>query len=197
VNKGYRGFLTVLSLVILMLGLAVASEVSAQIISGDLVGTVFDKTGAVVPSAAVEAVNTETGVKHTTKANGGGEYRFNNLPVGTYNVSASSTNFATTTINGFTVELNKTSTLQITLEIKGAVTTLEVSGVAPALDTTTAQLSSTFEERQIAVLPSAPNGSGVLNLSLLGSGVATSGGVGVGSGPSVGRPASPQQQLHD
>src|ERR1700687_513310 len=169
-----------------MLGLAVASEVSAPIISGDLVGTVFDKTGAVVPSAAVEAVNTETGVKHMTKANGGGEYRFNNLPVGTYNVSASSTNFATTTINGFTVELNKTSTLQITLEIKGAVTTLEVSGVAPALDTTTAQLSSTFEERQISVLPSAPNGSGVLNLSLLGSGVATSGGVGVGSGPSVG-----------
>jgi Carboxypeptidase regulatory-like domain len=187
VKKGYRGFLTVLSLVILlMLGLAVASEVSAQIISGDLVGTVFDKTGAVVPSAAVEAVNTETGVKYTTKANGRGEYRLNNLPVGTYNVSASTTNFATTTINGFAVELNKTSTLQITLEIKGAVTTLEVSGVAPALDTTTAQLSSTFEERQIADLPSSPNGSGVLNLSLLGSGVATSGGVGVGTGPSVG-----------
>jgi len=169
-----------------MLGLAVASEVSAQIISGDLVGTVFDKTGAVVPGAAVETVNTETGVKYTTKANAGGEYRFNNLPVGTYNVSASSTNFATTTINGFTVELNKTSTLQITLEIKGAVTTLEVSGVAPALDTTSAQLSSTFEAREIADLPSAPNGSGVLNLSLLGAGVATSGGVGVGSGPSVG-----------
>src|SRR5882762_4762181 len=169
-----------------MLGLAAANEVSAQIISGDLVGTIFDKTGAVVPGAAIEAVNTETGVKYTTKANAGGEYRLNNLPVGTYNVSASSTNFATTTINGFTVELNKTSTLQITLEIKGAVTTLEVSGVAPALDTTTAQLSSTFEERQIADLPSAPNGSGVLNLSLLGAGVATSGGVGVGSGPSVG-----------
>jgi len=115
-----------------MLGLAVASEVSAQIISGDLVGIVFDKTGAVVPNAAVEAVNTETGVKYTTKANAGGEYRFNNLPVGTYNVSASSTNFATTTINGFAVELNKTSTLQITLEIKGAVTTVEVSGAAQA-----------------------------------------------------------------
>lgn len=182
----YRKFWTLLSLMVLLLGLFAVSQVSAQIISGDLVGTILDKTGAVVPSAAVEAVNSETGVKYTTKANGGGEYRFNNLPVGTYNVSASSTNFATTTINGFTVELNKTSTLQITLEIKGAVTTLEVSGVAPALDTTTAQLSSTFEERQIADLPSAPNGSGVLNLSLLGSGVATSGGVGVGSGPSVG-----------
>ena len=185
-NKKYRGVYTVFSVVILMLGLVAVGQVSAQIISGDLVGTVLDKTGAVVPGASIEAVNVDTGVKYTTKANDAGEYRISNLPVGTYNVSASSTNFATTTVNGFTVELNKTSTLQITLDIKGAVTTVEVSGVAPALDTTTAQLSSTFEARELADLPSASTGSGVLNLSLLGAGVATSGGVGVGSGPSVG-----------
>ena len=181
----YRSLWVVVSLAILILGLA-ATEVSAQVISGDLVGTVFDKTGAVVPGASLEAVNVETGVRYTSKSNGAGEYRFNNLPIGTYNVSAASASFATTTVNGFKVELNKTSTLPITLDIKGAVTTVEVSGVTPALDTTTAQLTSTFEEKQLADLPSATSGSGVLNLSLLGSGVATSGGVGVGSGPSVG-----------
>ncbi len=185
-NKKSRGFLAVLSVMVLVLGLAVASNVSAQIISGDLVGTILDKTGAVVPGASVEAINVETGIKYATTGNSLGEYRISNLPVGTYNVSASSSNFATTTVNGFKVELNKTSTLPITLEVKGAVTTVEVSGITPALDTTTAQLSSTFEERQLADLPSATSGSGVLNLSLLGSGVATSGGVGVGSGPSVG-----------
>src|SRR5580700_4268276 len=163
-----------------------ASEISGQIISGDLVGTVFDKTGAVVPNAAVVAANVETGVNYSTKANDNGEYRISNLPVGTYNVSASTPSFATTTVTGFKVELNKTSTLLFTLEIKGAVATVEVSGIPPALDTTTAQLSSTFEDQQIAELPSASTGSGVLNLSLLGSGVATSGGVGVGTGPSVG-----------
>jgi len=186
VSKGYRKFWTVLSVMALMLGLVAVGQVSAQIISGDLVGTILDKTGAVVPGASVEAVNVETGVKYTTKANDLGEYRISNLPVGTYNVSASSTSFATTVINGFKVELNKTSSLPITLDIKGAVTTVEVSGVAPALDTTTAQLSSTFEAGQIADMPGAASGSGVLNLSLLGAGVATSGGVGVGSGPSVG-----------
>ena len=77
----------------------------------------------------------------------GGEYRFNNLPVGTYSVSASTANFATTTINNFVIELNKTSTLQITLEIKGAVTSIEVSGAAPALDTTTAQITTTFDQK--------------------------------------------------
>src|SRR5260370_16365942 len=171
---------------VLVLGLVVVSQVRAQVSSGDLGGTVLDKTGAVVPNAALEAVNTATGVKYTTQANGGGEYRFNNLPVGSYNISARATNFATTTVNGFNVELNKTVTLQITLEVKGAVTTVEVSGVAQALDTTTATVANTYDEKAMADLPAAGQGLGVLNLSLLSSGVASSGGVGAGTGPSVG-----------
>jgi len=185
----YRGILTYLTVAVLVLGLAISGQVSAQVISGDLVGTVLDKTGAVVPGARVEATKVDTGVKYDTKANDVGEYRFNNLPVGTYNISGSTANFATTTINGFVIELNKTSTLQITLEVKGAVTSIEVSGTAASLDTTTAQLQSTFEAKDIgdsAIASSGGNGSGVLNLSLLSAGVATSGGVGVGSGPSVG-----------
>src|SRR6185369_8508972 len=155
----------------------------------DLVGTVLDKTGAVVPGASIEATNAETGVKYETLATEAGAYRFSNLPVGTYNVSATTANFATTTINGFRVELNKTSTLQITLEVKGAVTSIEVSGAPAALDTTTAQLQTTFESKvaaDSAIASTGGNGSGVLNLSLLSAGVATSGGVGVGTGPSIG-----------
>jgi Carboxypeptidase regulatory-like domain/TonB dependent receptor len=189
VKTAYRGMLWSLILAILVLGLAVSGQVSAQVISGDLVGTVLDKTGAVVPGARVEATKTDTGVKYETKANESGEYRFNNLPVGVYSISASTANFATTTINGFKVELNKTSTLAITLEVKGAVTSIEVSGAAAALDTTTSQLQSTFESKDIsdsAIASTGGNGSGVLNLSLLSAGVGTSGGVGVGSGPSVG-----------
>jgi hypothetical protein len=189
VKTAYRGMLWSLILATLVLGLALSGQVSAQVISGDLVGTVLDKTGAVVPGARVEATKTDTGVKYETKANENGEYRFNNLPIGAYSVSASTANFATTTINGFTVELNKTSTLAITLEVKGAVTSIEVSGAAAALDTTTSQLQSTFESKDIAdsaIASTGGTGSGVLNLSLLSAGVGTSGGVGVGSGPSVG-----------
>lgn len=188
-KKAYRGLLTFLSVAVLVVGLAMCGQVSAQIISGDLVGTILDKTGAVVPGARVEATKADTGVKYQTKANEVGEYRFNNLPVGIYSVSASTANFATTTINGFAVELNKTTTLQITLEVKGAVTSIEVSGTAAALDTTTAQVQSTFDAKDIgdsALSATGGNGSGVLNLSLLSAGVATAGGVGAGSGPSVG-----------
>ena len=185
-NQGFRRFLLFSCLAVMALSLAIVGGVSAQIISGDLVGTVLDKTGAAVPGAHIEAVNVDTGAKLETDANDSGEYRLNNLPVGTYNVSASSASFGTTTINGVKIQLNNTLTQQITLEIKGAVTSIEVSGVAATLDTTTAQVQSTFETKEIADLPSASTGSGVLNLSLLSSGVASSGGVGVGTGPSVG-----------
>lgn len=162
------------------------SNTKAQLISGDLVGTVLDKSGAAVPAASIEAANVATGVKYTTTANAAGEYRFTNLPVGSYNVSASAANFATTTVSAFQVELNKTVTLPITLEVKGVANTIEVSGAAQPLDTTTAQVTNDFSSLQVENLPSATTGSGVLNLSLLDAGVATSGGVGVGTGPSVG-----------
>ncbi|MGA2418705.1 MAG: carboxypeptidase-like regulatory domain-containing protein, partial [Candidatus Acidiferrum sp.] len=187
-KSSVRRGLVSLGLVVLLLGSVAIVPVSAQVISGDVVGTILDKTGATVAGATVEALNVNTGVKYATQANENGEYRFNNLPIATYNVTASSPNFASTTVSGFVVELNKTSTLQITLEIKGAVTSVEVSGQAAALDTTTAQISSTFDQRLAADLPttSTNGGSGVLNLSLLSAGVGTSGSTGAGSGPTVG-----------
>jgi len=185
-NKGYRNFLGWLSVVVLVVGLLVAGTAQSQVISGDIVGTVYDKTGAAVPNVKISLTNVATGVTHETTTNSNGEYRFSNLPIGTYDVQASATNFATTKISGYKVELNKASTLPITLELSTATTSIEVVGGTTSLDTTTAQLSTTFEDQAASVLPSATTGSGVLNLSLLSSGVASSGGVGAGAGPSVG-----------
>ena len=185
-RKQHRNLFVWVGVVALLAVLALGVQVSAQVISGDLVGTVFDKTGAVVPNASIEAVNVGTGEKYSATANEAGEYRFTNLPVGSYNVSAESSNFAKTTVNNFKIELNKTSTLPITLEVKGAQTSIEVSGAPVALDTTTATLSNTFDNRYSEDLPAASIGNGVLNLSLLSSGVASSGGVGAGTGPSIG-----------
>jgi len=186
VRKLHQNLFTWIGLCVLLTVLALGVQVSAQVISGDLVGTVYDKSGSVVPNATVEALNVATGVKYAATTNESGEYRLTNLPVGTYNVSGQARDFATVTISSFKVELNKTSTLPIVLEVKGAQATIEVSGASVALDTTTATLANTFEDRFSSDLPSATVGNGVLNLSLLGSGVASSGGVGAGTGPSIG-----------
>ena len=63
---------------------------------------------------------------------------------------------------------------------------MEVTEAPAVIDTTTAQVQNTFEAKQAEDLPIASAGSGVYNLALLNAGVTSSGGVGVGSGPSVG-----------
>ena len=173
----------VLVLVVLLFAAAFAF---GQAISGDLVGTVVDKSGAVVPNVTIVVTNEATGVKATTTSNASGEYRFNNLLPGVYDITASAGGFGTSTIKGFVVELNKTATARITMQLGQVATTVEVTETTPPIDTTTAQVQTTYEIKQAQDLPSASVGLGVLNLSLLQAGVATTGGLGAGTGPSVG-----------
>ncbi len=157
-----------------------------QAISGDIVGTITDQHGAAIPNATVTATNTATGVKSMTQSNASGEYRFNNLAIGNYDLSAGSAGFASSMLENFKVELNKTVTGNLVLSVSGGTTTVEVADAAPAIDTTTSQLQTTYDQKQARDIPSAAIGLGVLNLSLLSSGVANSGGIGAGEGPSVG-----------
>ena len=160
----------------------------AQAISGNVVGTVMDSTGAAVAGADVIGINTATGISANAKTNNTGQYRFDNLPIGGYRFTVKAAGFRTTTESA-DVELNRTGTVNVTLTPGAASETVEVSGEAPIIDTTTAQVTNNYDERSISDLPATSGngfGIGVLNLSLYSSGVASNGGVGVGTGPSVG-----------
>jgi hypothetical protein len=158
----------------------------AQAISGDLVGTIQDPSGAGVPAAAVAVINDATNIRNSATANNAGEYRLTNLPAGTYTLTASGTGFGTSTLKGVTVKLNTTSTANLMLQLSATSTTIEVSTATAQIDTTTAQIQSTYTTRQAQDLPITGIGMGVLNLSLLQAGVATTGGAGMGRGPSIG-----------
>ncbi len=165
--------------------LALASVFAlGQAISGDLAGTVRDGSGAVLANVTVEATNIATGQKLTQQTTSVGEYHFANLPVGHYKVDVNANNLS----GGFAdveVQLNKTATANVVAQVAGTGTTVEVTGQTESIDTTTAQIQNTYELKQTQDLPSASVGLGVLNLSLLDAGVASSGGIGVGTGPSV------------
>ncbi|MBZ5684502.1 MAG: carboxypeptidase regulatory-like domain-containing protein [Acidobacteriia bacterium] len=156
-----------------------------QAIDGNVVGTITDASGAAVVGADVTVTNVATNVSATTKTNGSGEYRFEHLLNGTYRVSVKMTGFKTIS-EQVDIEVSKTATRNISLQPGAASETIEVSGTPPTLDTTTAQIQSTYELRETQDLPTSSTGLGVLNLSLLQAGVGTSGGLGAGTGPSVG-----------
>jgi len=171
---------------VLLCAWAVSSTLVGQVISGDMVGTITDASGAAVPNVTVTATNDGTGVRTTVAGNAAGEYRFTNLLAGTYTLSATAAGFATTTLRNVAVVLNTTATQNMTLQVGQVATSVEVQEAAVTIDTSTAQIQNTFTAKQVQDLPVTAIGNGVINLSLLDAGVASAGGVGVGTGPSIG-----------
>ena len=167
------------------LGTGILAE--AQSTSGDLVGSVMDATGAVIPGASVDVVDEATGVRIARQTEPNGQYRFTNLHIGTYDLTVSAPGFTTATLKGLAVELNKTATQNVTLSVAQVSQTTAVVEAEQPIDTSTAQIQTNFSSKLAADLPIASFAAGgVLNLSLLSAGVANAGAVGIGEGPSVG-----------
>ena len=164
--------------------------VFGQAVSGDITGTVVDATGAVIPGVLLVAENEATGVKTSATTAVEGGYRLSNLAVGNYTLTASGAGFSTLHLKDVSVQLSTTVTQNLTLQVTGNSTIVDVTSAAAALDTTTAQIQTSFDSKQLSDLPIAAasrtiNGAGIWNLSLLGAGVASQGGVGQGVGPSI------------
>lgn len=177
-------FIALLLAVFGLLALGVGNAFG-QDITGAVVGTIVDTQGAVLVGVEVTATNVATNLSATATTGSSGQYRFDNLLAGTYKISAKITGFKSLT-EQVDVELNKTTTRNLSLSPGATSETIEVSGTPPTIDTTTSQLQTTYESQILQDLPSATIGSGVLNASLLQAGVGSTGGLGAGSGPSVG-----------
>src|SRR6202035_3351806 len=128
-----------------LLGLIAVSSSGAfgQAISGNLVGTVIDSSGAVVPNASVEATKIDTGITTTTTTGSTGAYRFENLPVGTYRIVVKSGGFKTA-VQQVDVVLNQTGTMNVTMALGATSETVEVSGVAATIHTSGAQIHARY-----------------------------------------------------
>jgi hypothetical protein len=163
-----------------------ASFAFGQATSGAIVGTVKDATGAVIPNATVTAVNAATGVSTTAKSGRAGDYSLENLLPGNYNVTFTASGFGAYKLSGLEIDLGKTSTEDVNL-IVSSNSSVEVEAFAGVtLDTTSNNLTTNLTSEELSILPTASVGNGVLNASLLAPNVASGGGAGIGTGPSVG-----------
>lgn len=173
-----------LLLVLILAGLSAVAY--GQATDGNITGTVMDESGAVIGAATVELENIATGVKRATRSDDTGVYRFNNVLVGNYNVTARADGFQPATLGNVNVAMNRTITANLSLKVGEVSTQVEVVEAAAQIDTTSATIGSAFESEQAIYNPAMNLALGVYNLALLSAGVASSGGVGLGEGPSVG-----------
>src|SRR6266404_5007580 len=158
----------------------VVALLQGQGIDSTLIGTVTDSSGAAVPRSQVTATNRDTGVITSASTDGIGQFRIEHLRVGFYDVAASASGFAPRTIENVVLQLNHTVNLDFPLELATASTTVQVVDAAAPIDSGSSHLQTTFDARSLITIPAAAlgTGSGFLNLSLLGGGVASSGGLG-------------------
>ncbi len=160
--------------------------VLAQSVDGTVTGRVNDPSGAVVASATVTATSEATGARYTTTTTAAGEYRLDHVAIGVYEVKADKTGFAALPVSKVVVDLNRVVTQNLGLALASATTSTVTVEAGTSLDEATSQLQSNYESIQLVNIPTAASGNGVINLSLLGAGVGSSGGLGVGIGPAVG-----------
>ena len=84
-----------------------ASAVWAQGVTGSILGSVEDATGARVPGAAVAVTNMATGESRSAKADAEGNYLFPALSIGRYSLRAEAAGFKTFVSEGITLEVNQ------------------------------------------------------------------------------------------
>jgi len=172
--------LTVGIISVLLVAAMMAPSLTAQsLISGDIVGTVTDPSGAVIPNASVELKSLDTGATQSGTTNATGFYRFSLLKPGNYRVAVKESGFATEEVSAV-VNVGQSTTANVSMKVSTTAQTIEVTGAPPIVDTTTASISTAFTQREFANLPSP--GGDITNIAQTAPGVLLNTGITAGGG---------------
>ena len=133
----------------MLLAFPLASIARAQVTSATIVGTITDSSGAALPGATVTARNVDTGFNRTVPSNESGAYRLEFLPIGNYTVEVMLSGFKTATRSGVVLNVNDTAKVDASLALGGVAETVNVEADAPAVNTSTSDISKTIDAAAI------------------------------------------------
>lgn len=125
----------------------------AQFDSGALVGAVRDERGGLVEGAKVTAQNLQTGVTASTTTTAAGEYLFPTLRIGSYQITASKTGFASASATQVSLTVNDRQRVDLVLRVGQVSEVITVQESTPLLETDTSSRGQVMTAKQIVELP--------------------------------------------
>lgn len=150
--KSLRWTLAVCALV-----LAFQVSADAQAVTGTVLGTVQDASGAVVVNAKVTLTEMNTNVSRTAMSNTSGNYTFPDIPEGNYSVTVEAPGFKKEIRQNLNVAINTSTRVDVQLQPGNLSQSIEVTAAAPPLQTDRADTTVSISAVQAEALPLSDN----------------------------------------
>jgi hypothetical protein len=146
-------FLGLLAILLCLTG--ITGTLYGQAVSGTIVGTITDPTGAAVANAQITITLVGQSDVHTSVTNESGNFTEPNLPPGTYTISVTAQGFKKSTQENISLLTNTTSRVDLALATGAVTDTVTVTTAPPELQTDRADISTNIEAHSIENLPLA------------------------------------------
>jgi hypothetical protein len=141
--------------IVMAMGLAViANDATAQQGTAEIRGRVVDQSSAALPGATVVVRNQASGIYRQGISTGDGTYFLTGVTPGVYELTAELTGFKKYARKDIRLEVGKTASVDVQLEVGGLSEELTISAEAPIVDVTSKEVGGNITNRELISLPS-------------------------------------------
>jgi Carboxypeptidase regulatory-like domain/TonB dependent receptor/TonB-dependent Receptor Plug Domain len=154
-----------------LLVLCITCRAFAQFSAATVTGVVQDSSKAGITDAKLKLINTQTGTENDSNTDQEGGFLLPGVIPGTYTLQIERDGFATTQVNGISLNAGTTKNLLIRMKIGAVTETVNVDASGLTLNRTNATVSTVIDRKLIATVPL--NGRSLQDLVLLTPGIVT------------------------
>jgi outer membrane receptor protein involved in Fe transport len=130
-----------------------AAALAQTAVDGAIGGTVLDSTGAVVSGATVAVHNDATNAEQNAVTDASGYFRVIHLQPAAYDVTIAAPGFDTFKSVNLIVQVGLLTDVQASLKVGNSAQTVEVTGAAPLVNTTSPDFSGVVDQESLHSVP--------------------------------------------